>query len=150
MSNTRDISNKKAIINAIDLFKSHFGWVHVEDIKDILDGNLITFEDYEYEHYLIEVSINNNIWKNNKPRYNTLLFPYDLNIEVDYFLQFNKKCDLAVVAKKEDIVKPDNLIFKNHNDKDTGKHYYNKKFYEIHTSMCEFYIKEKDSWYEKD
>lgn len=150
MSNTRDISNKKAIINAIDLFKSHFGWVNVEEIKDILHGQYVTFEDYEYEHYLVQIDIRQELWKNNNLRYNSIIYPYELNLEVDYFLSFNKKCDQAIVSKKEDIVKPENVIYKNHNDKKTGKHFYNKRFYEIHASMCELYIKEKDSWYEKN
>lgn len=135
---------KKFIINnCIDLFQTQFGWFCV-DIED----NIIKFVDFEDQEYIVQLECRNTGWKPNGTfKYNTLLFEKDIYPEAYYIASFNSKGNRCFVCNKEDLVKPDNLIFKHSVDKETGKQTYNKPYYEIHLSMCELYIKKEDGWY---
>lgn len=144
-----DLNNKKGIINAIDLFKIQFGWVHVENDKEMFKKGDVVFKDYEDQIYIVEVEVKNVGWKpDGKFKYDTLHFAYKPKTKSDYFVSFNGKCDRAFVCEKDDLIKDENIIFKNTRNRVSGEQTYNEPFYEIHLSMCEFYYKKDDSWYQ--
>jgi len=129
--------------NAIELFQTQFGWSWKE-----VNDNSISFIDYEDQEYIIDIECRNVGWKPDGTfKYNTLLFDYEINPDAYYYVSFNYKGNRAFVCKREDLVKKENIIYKNTMDKETGKQIYNKPYYEIHLSMCELYIKKEDGWY---
>lgn len=144
-----EANDSKGKTAGIELFKQKFGLKHVELTQELYQKGDLVFVDCDGQGFTVEVEIKNVGWKDGKFKYDTLDFAYKPNNEADYFVSFNKTVDRAYVCLKENLIKEENIVFKNTRNRFTNEKTEAEPFYRIKVSDCELYHMEDKIWKEK-
>lgn len=141
-----DSNDSKGKNAALDLFETTLGYKPLENSKELYCDGDVLLEDNLGNPIMVEAEVKNVGWYNGDFRYSTLHFAYKPKTKSDWFVSFNGRCDRAFVCKGTDLIKDDNIIFKNTRNRHNGQSTESEPFYEIKVQDCQLFRKDKNVW----
>lgn len=130
----------------IELFGQILNYRHVPLEEELYKKGDVLFEDLDNKRVLVEVEVKKVGWKNDTFAFKDIHFAYKPMNKSEYFVSFNPSYTAAIVCKGSDLIKDENVIYKNTKNKDSGETTTREPFYQINLNNCDVYKKVYNQW----